>query len=282
MTNNVKPNQMVELTALHGSRLTDSKENKEEIIQFYQGLMGTDSTLLPTVNKDITINETVLIHEHYLVSVHLLLKLRFMMVWTVIKKDIVGAAQDFFETGRLYRAVNCTTITLVPKIPNPQNVKEFRHIACCTIMYKITSKVLDARMQKVIPAIINEAQAGFVPGRRIADNIIMAHELVKAYSRKHISPRCMIKIVIKKAYDSVEWVYLKQILEELRFLEKFVTWIIEYVQTMNYSIIINREPTPPFNVAKGSPYLFVIAMEYLNRTLSGLSQLKTFKFHPRC
>lgn len=61
------------------------------------------------------------------------------------------------------------------------------------------------------------------------------------------------------------------------------------VQTVNYSIIINGDPTPPFDAAKGLrqgdsslTYLFAIAIEYLSRTLNGLPQLKTFKFHPRC
>lgn len=59
-------NQVVELTALHGSRLTDSKEIEEEIIQFYQGLIGTGATLLSAVNEDIMKNRTVLTHEQQL------------------------------------------------------------------------------------------------------------------------------------------------------------------------------------------------------------------------
>lgn len=49
-------------------------------------------------------------------------------------------------------------------------------------------------MQKVMSFIISEAHAGFIPGRKIADNVILSHELIKAYNRKHISPRCMIKV----------------------------------------------------------------------------------------
>ncbi|XP_019242206.1 PREDICTED: uncharacterized protein LOC109222291 [Nicotiana attenuata] len=50
----------------------------------------------------------------------------------------------------------------------------------------------------------------FITGKlKIADNIILAHELVKAYTRKHISDRCMIKIDLQKACDSVEWSFLE-------------------------------------------------------------------------
>ena len=56
----------------------------------------------------------------------------------------------------------------------------------------------------MIQSIICDSQAGFILGRKIADNIVLAHELVKAYTRKHISPRSMLKIDLQKAYDSVE------------------------------------------------------------------------------
>ena len=75
-------------------------------------------------------------------------------------------------------------------------------------MYKIISKVLTNRLHGVVQSIICESQALFIPGRKIADNIVLAHELVKAYTKKHISPRSMLKIDLQKAYDLVEWDYL--------------------------------------------------------------------------
>nr|XP_016516148.1 PREDICTED: uncharacterized protein LOC107832785 [Nicotiana tabacum] len=84
---------------------------------------------------------------------------------------------------------------------------------------------------------------------------------------------------MQKAYDSVEWIYIEQIMEELDFPTKFVAWVMTCVKTVNYSILFNRETLEPFNAAKGlrqgdpmSPFLFAIAMEYLNRTLLGLKQ----------
>lgn len=123
----------------------------------------------------------------------------FKKTWNIVKEEIMQAVKDFFTTGRLYKAINCTTVTLVPKTVKPKTVKEFRPIACCTVLYKLISKVLDARMHKIMNGLIHVSQTRFIPGRTIADNIIIAHELVKAYSRKHISPRCMIKIDLKKA-----------------------------------------------------------------------------------
>jgi hypothetical protein len=52
--------------------------------------------------------------------------------------------------------------------------------------------------------VVDESQSAFVPGKIIHDNIIIAHELLRGYNRKHISPRCAIQMDLQKAYDTVE------------------------------------------------------------------------------
>ncbi|XP_019262090.1 PREDICTED: uncharacterized protein LOC109239938 [Nicotiana attenuata] len=123
----------------------------------------------------------------------------------------------------------------------------------------------------------------------IGDNIIMAHELVNGYERKDISPGCMLKIDMRKAYDSLEYPYLQQILRLIGFPEIFVAWIMECITTVTYSIIINGKPLQLFAVRKElrqdnplSPYLFVLGMEYLSRLMKTLKTIKGFRYHPRC
>lgn len=137
----------------------------------------------------------------------------------MIGEEVTHAVLQFFETTEIYRAINCTVITLIPKIKNPSYVKEFRPISCCTILYKVISNILTTRMQEVMDAIIDNSQSAFVPGRLIMDNIVMSHELVKAYGRKGISPRCMIKVDMQKAYDSVEWSYIEQVMQVCNCLD---------------------------------------------------------------
>ncbi|XP_019231762.1 PREDICTED: uncharacterized protein LOC109212565 [Nicotiana attenuata] len=68
-----------------------------------------------------------------------------------------------------------------------------------------------------------------------------------------------------------------------------VQWIMEYVTTVSYSLLINGGLTSRFQARKGlrqrepmSPYLLVLVMEYLNRTLKTLKDIPEFNFHPRC
>ncbi|XP_010665724.1 uncharacterized protein LOC104882983 [Beta vulgaris subsp. vulgaris] len=46
-----------------------------------------------------------------------------------------------------------------------------------------------------------------------------------------MSPRCCLKVDIKKAYDSVEWPFLSSMLEELGFPSNFNGWIMACVQS---------------------------------------------------
>lgn len=79
----------------------------------------------------------------------------------------------------------------------------------------------------------------FIPGRAISNNIILAHELVKRYTRKYLSPRSMIKVDLQKAYDSIEWDFVIQILRELRFSRQMVKWIMMGISTVSYTFLIN-------------------------------------------
>nr|XP_016512294.1 PREDICTED: uncharacterized protein LOC107829334 [Nicotiana tabacum] len=290
----------------------DPEAIKEEFVSFYKYLMETAASKLPAVNILVMRNFPCLSHTQQLELCAPITEeeiyeglssigddkapgiddfnvVFFKQTWCIVKNEVYEAVQDLFTTGTLYKAINCTTLTLVPKVPNPDTVKDYGPIASCTVLYKITAKVITSRLQKVMAYIILEARAGFIPGRKIADNIILAHELIKSYGRKHISLRCMIKVDLQKAYDSLEWIYLEQVMEGLRFLEKFIKWVMNCIKTVNYSIILNGESVAPFNAAKGliqgdpmSHFLFAIAIEYLSRLLKDLQHEKSYKFHPRC
>lgn len=84
--------------------------------------------------------------------------------------------------------------------------------------------------------IVDESQSAFVPGRNIQDNILFARELVRGYKRKHLSLRCTIHMDVQKLYDIVEWIALKHIMQELKFPEKFVDWIMMCLTTYIFNL----------------------------------------------
>lgn len=60
----------------------------------------------------------------------------------MIKAHVYAAIHDFFNHDSLPAELNCNMITLVPKIPNLTYIKDFRPIACCTVLYKLIAEIL--------------------------------------------------------------------------------------------------------------------------------------------
>ncbi|XP_074305757.1 uncharacterized protein LOC141640979 [Silene latifolia] len=128
----------------------------------------------------------------------------FKQAWGIIQQDFTRAVADFFRTGKLLKEINSTVIALIPKKENANTVLEYRPISCCNTIYKTISKILPNRLKKVLPHLIGQEQVAFVQGRSIFDNTLLTQALIGGYAKKNVSPRCMIKIDIQKAIDSVD------------------------------------------------------------------------------
>lgn len=79
-----------------------------------------------------------------------------------------------------------------------------------------------ARLAVVLPDIVSMNQGAFVKNRSIMENIMICQEVARNYHRGGGSPRCLLKLDIRKTYDTLEWGFLKQILEGLHFPDCFV------------------------------------------------------------
>ncbi|KAL0292815.1 UNVERIFIED_CONTAM: hypothetical protein Sradi_6972200, partial [Sesamum radiatum] len=214
----------------------------------------------------------------------------FKKAWPEIGEDVCAASMSFFVSGRLLKQINATVLVLIPKLQMPTRVSDFRPIACCNVLYKAISKILVKRMHKVLHKLIDYSQTAFVPGRSIADNIMLAQELLSGYNQARFPKRCTIKIDIQKAYDSVKWDFLLETLKIFKFPHQFINWIDQCITTAAFSIALNGQLHGFFKGSKGirqgdpsSPYLFVLVMELFHV----LFQLRVqsegdFQFHWKC
>ncbi|KAL0427388.1 UNVERIFIED_CONTAM: hypothetical protein Slati_2913600 [Sesamum latifolium] len=100
----------------------------------------------------------------------------------VIGEEVTRAIMEFFSTGRLLRQLNATLLALILKVQSPSTDSEFRPISCCNVLYKAITKILVQRIREVLDKIISPSQNAFVPGRSIADNILLAQELFTGYN----------------------------------------------------------------------------------------------------
>lgn len=108
---------------------------------------------------------------------------------------------------------------LLPKKENVVCMKDLRPIALCNVLYKILSKVLANRLKRILPQVISENQAAFVPGRSINDNVLIAFELIHHMKKSLVGGEgdVALKLDISKAYDRVDWGYLRRRMLTLGF-----------------------------------------------------------------
>ncbi|XP_010431573.1 PREDICTED: uncharacterized protein LOC104715904 [Camelina sativa] len=198
----------------------------------------------------------------------------FTAQWETVGSSAIEAVTEFFRSGKMLKQWNATIITLIPKTPNAQRVGEFRPIACCNTLYKIVSKLLANRLKRVIPDLVSNSQSAFIPGRLLVENVLLATELVQGYNQKNISQRGMLKVDLKKAFDSVIWEFIINTLKAMEFPAHFISLIKQCISTASFSICINGELCGHFTGSKGlrqgdsiSPYLFVLVMEVFSQML---------------
>ena len=134
---------------------------------------------------------------------------------------MVSAVLEFLNSGYMPPPLNHTFIVLILKIKNPIKVSDFRPISLCNVIYKIIAKVLANRLKQILPQIISPTQNAFVPRRLITDNVLVAYEVLHAMQgrKKGKTGALSLKLDVSKAYDRVEWDFLKRVMIKMGFPE---------------------------------------------------------------
>lgn len=193
-----------------------------------------------------------------------------------MRVDVLNTVHAFFHSGSLLKSLNHTYITLIPKVPSPNEVSHFQPINLCNVIYKVISKLMVNKLIPLMDNLITPFQNAFIRGRSITNNFLIAHEIFDSLGKKKGRKNCFgaLKIDMSKAYDRVGWKFLKAVLVALNFNERWVNWIMECVTTVRYTLLINGNITQSFTPSKGlrqrdplSPYLLLMFANILYLSL---------------
>ncbi|GKC75870.1 hypothetical protein Tco_1126644 [Tanacetum coccineum] len=189
----------------------------------------------------------------------------FKEAWHIVGVDVINAIREFFTN-------------------------DYRPILVCNVLYKCISKIIANRIKHCLTNLVSPNQSAFIPGRSIADNILLTQELMHNYHLDRGPSRCAFKVDIQKAYDTVDWAFLNSVLMGFGFHERMIAWIMECVSSTSYSICINGNLHGYFQGKRGlrqgdplSPYLFTLVMEVLTLMFKRkVMDSDCFSFHRYC
>jgi hypothetical protein len=208
----------------------------------------------------------------------------FQRNWGTMKTEVINVVKLFFATGYIPEGVNDTAIVLIPKVDQPETMKEFRPISLCPIIYKIISKCMVNRLRPLLGDIISLNKSAFVPGRLITDNTLVAFECLHFIEQNtnHGKNFCAYKLDFSKAYDRVDWEFLQEVMQKMGFAHRWVDWIMACVTSVRYQVKFNGTLLDSFWPYRGlrqgdplSPFLFLLVADGLSTLLQSEVEAKT-------
>ena len=139
---------------------------------------------------------------------------------------------------------------MIPEKRDPQSFADYIPISLCNTLYKIISKSIAKRVHGKLALYISKEQHGFLNGRNIIDAVAIAQEALHSMHTKKLAA-AILKIDLRRAYDCIDWSYLRCLLIKIGLNDQCTKWIMVCVEGVNFAILINRSPSTFFSTERG-------------------------------
>ena len=156
------------------------------------------------------------------------------------------------------------------------------------IVAKVFAKALSLRLAPKLDHLVSRNQNAFILRRSLHDNFILVRQSLKMLHQLG-APRIMLKLDLTRAFDSLSWPFLFEVLRKYGFGDRFREWMAILLSSASTRVMINGVPGPPIWHRRGlrqgdstSPQLFVLAVDTLGRLMRHALQTGILQqLHPR-
>ena len=192
----------------------------------------------------------------------------------------------YVAVGMGFAKLNKAHIVLIPKKPEAEEIGDFRPISLTHSIPKLFAKALANRLRKQMHDIVETNQSAFIKGRHLHENFLLVRQVArKLHARR--APTVFLKLDISRAFDSLSWPFLFEVMEAKGFGSRWMRWVAILLQTASTKIIVNGIPGESFAHACGlrqgdpiSPMLFVIAMNVLTTMIKKATEVGVLNTTP--
>ena len=194
----------------------------------------------------------------------------YLHFWDLIKEDLFNCFNHAFLVGKLSSSQRQGHIRLIPKKNcNLLWIGNRRPITLLNVDYKILAKLFASRLKDILPDVIDPDQRGFISNRRISHSILDVYAAIETILDQD-EDYLICSIDIRKAFNSINWSFLRYVLDLFGFPQDFVQWFNIFYSDRTAYIVNNNVRSNPINITKDnfqgcplSPLLFVLGIEIL-------------------
>ena len=299
--------EMTELNSSTGILLSDSRDIRKEMNNFYQGLFSEEEVDIEAQNwlldqlsmsldgQEETFCEGLLTVEECREAlsgmdtgkspgIDGLTAEFYLAFWAVIGEDLVEVLNYGFQIGQLSVSQRRGLLSLIFKKGEKKDLKNWRQISLLCVDYKIGTRALAARLQRVLPSVLHEDQTCGVPGRSIFSNLYLIRDLIEYCTAKNL-PLAIISLDQEKAFDRVNWNFLDRVLQRMNFGPEFRQWIRVIYSEISSACLHSGFVTSFFEISRGahqgdplSSLLYTLVAEVLGAAIRNCKDIRGFTY----
>ena len=201
--------------------------------------------------------------------------------WNLLGSFMVSSFNYAFRNGTLSISQRQGIISFIPKKKkNTEYLKNWRPVSLLNVDYKLATKTIALRVEKILPNLIHPCQSGYVKGRFIGESIRLIADTMHFTKAKNI-PGVAVFLDFEKAFDSIEWNFIHRCLETFNFGLDLRQWIKVFYTDISSCVLNNGYASKHFHLERGvrqgcplSGTLFVIAIELLAQRIRRSKEIK--------